>query len=148
DLNYYDTALSATRDAKSLVTVAAEFSSNIWVMPASSTAGRATQISSGKVESLELEWTPDGKILSSTFGNGFQFNLRASDGAGKTTLLADAVPAVQPSACGDGRYIVFSSTRAGKAMRIWRMDSRGGNLQQLTNGVQDDSPVCSPEGKW
>jgi len=148
DLNRYDTALSATRDAKALVTVATEYSSNIWVMPASGTAVQATQISSGKLESLTLDWMPDGKILSSTFGYGFQFDLRGSDGAGKTILLADSVPSVAPSACGDGRYIVFSSTRSGKGIGIWRMDSRGSKFQPLTNGLQDDSPVCSPDGKW
>jgi serine/threonine protein kinase len=148
DLNRYDSALSATRDAKSLVTVATEYSSNIWVMPVSGGAAQAIQISSGKVEAMELDWSPEGKILSSTFNTGFEFDLRGSDGAGKTTLLADSVPAFQPSACGDGRYIVFSSSRSGKAVRIWRMDSGGGNFQQLTNGVQDNSPVCSPDGKW
>jgi Tol biopolymer transport system component len=148
DLNEYDTALSATRDAKSLVTVATELSNNIWVMPASGRAEQAIQISSGKMEAVTLDWTSDGKILSSTFSDGFQFTLRGSNGAGKTTLLADPVPAFQASACGDGRYIVFSSSRSGKAFHIWRMDRSGGDFQQLTNGVQDSSPVCSPEGKW
>jgi eukaryotic-like serine/threonine-protein kinase len=148
DLNRYDSALSVTRDAKSLVTVATESSSNIWVMPASGRAAQATQISSAKMEAATLDWTSDGKILSSTFSTGFEFNLRGSNGAGKTTLLADPIPAIQPSACGDGRYIVFSSSRSAKAFHIWRMDSGGGDFQQLTNGFQDDSPVCSPDGKW
>ena len=148
DLNRYDSALSVTRDAKSLVTVATESSSNIWVMPVSGRAAQATQISSGKREAATLDWTSDGKILSSAFSDGYQFALRGNNGAGKTTLLADPVPAIQPSACGDGRHIVFSSSRSGKAFHIWRMDSGGGDFQQLTNSVQDDSPVCSPEGKW
>jgi serine/threonine protein kinase len=148
DLNRYDVALSATRDAKSLVTVATEVSNNIWVMPASGTTAQARQISSGKLEALELDWTSDGKILSSTYHNGFQFDLRGSDGAGKTTVLQDSVPANRPSACGDGRYMVFSSFRSGKGVSIWRMDNGGGNLQQLTDGIQDNSPVCSPDGKW
>src|SRR5207302_10232947 len=70
DLNRYDNALSATHDAKSLVTVANELSNNIWVMPASGPAAQAVQVSSGKAEALELDWTPDGKILSSIYANG------------------------------------------------------------------------------
>ncbi len=148
DLNRYDSALSVTRDAKSLVTVAGEGSSNIWVMPAAGRAEQAIQISSGKMEAATLDWTSDGKILSSTFSTGFQFDLRGSDGAGKTTLLADPVLTVHPSACGDGHYIVFSSFRSGKGISVWRMNNGGGNFQQLTDGVQDNSPACSPDGKW
>jgi len=147
DLNRYDTGLSATRDGKSLVTVANELSSNIWVMPAAGATDQAIQVSSGKAEAMELDWTPDGKILSSTFSNGFEFDLRGSDGAGKTTLFSDTAPFNRPSVCGDGQQIVFSSFHSGKAVSIWRVDSHGGNLQQLTNGIQDSSSVCSPDGK-
>jgi TolB protein len=122
-------------------------SSNIWVMPVSGATDQAIQISSGKSEATELDWTADGKILSSTFSNGFEFDLRGSDGAGKTALFSDPSPSGRPSACGDGQQIVFSSFHSGKGVSIWRIDSHGGNLQQLTNGFQDTAPVCSPDGK-
>jgi serine/threonine protein kinase/Tol biopolymer transport system component len=147
DLNRYDTGLSATRDGKSLVTVANELSSNIWVMPASGAADQAIQVSSGKAEAIELDWMPDGKILSSTFSNGFEFDLRGSDGAGKTTLFSDPAPSDRPSACGDGQQIIFSSFHSGKGVSLWRIDSHGGNLQQITNGIQDTGAVCSPDGR-
>jgi Tol biopolymer transport system component len=147
DLNRYDGTLSATRDAKSIVTVATETSSNIWVMPGSGTSSQAIQISSGKSEARELDWTPDGRILSSTLANGFEFDLRASDGSGKVALFSDAPPAITPSACGDGQHIVFSSFHSGKGISLWKIDSHGGNLQQLTDGIQDVGQ-CSPDGKW
>jgi len=33
-------------------------------------------------------------------------------------------------------------------MGIWRVDSTGGNLKQLTKGPLDSPAMCSPDGKW
>jgi len=149
DLNRYDDALSLTQDGRSLVTVAFENSNNIWVMPASGGAAQATQISSGKAEAGNLDWAPDGRILSATAGpQGFEFNLRQSDGTGKTTIFTEPVPSFFPAACGDGHYIVFNSVRSSKGQTIWRMDAGGGNLKEITGGPIDGSPVCSPDGQW
>jgi len=43
--------------------------------------------------------------------------------------------------------VVFASYGTGQA-HIWRMDSSGGNLRQLTNGSYEDWPACSPDGQW
>jgi Tol biopolymer transport system component len=55
-----------------------------------------------------------------------------------------------PSACADGRYVVFASgiTQGKKVLNIWRMDASGGNLKQLSDGKIDGFPVCSPDGRW
>ena len=42
-----------------------------------------------------------------------------------------------------------NSHRVGKgAQKIWRVDSGGGNLKQISNGKTDSFPVCSPDAKW
>src|SRR5215813_161899 len=149
DLNRYAEAVSTTRDGRSMVTVANETSSNIWVMPGSGTAAQAVQISSGKAEAVSLDWTADGQILSFTSSaQRFEFNLRKSDGSGKTTILSETLPAVQPSACGDGRYITFTAVRSQNGETIWRMDSGGGNLKELTSGPINQTSACSPDGQW
>ncbi|MBZ5598589.1 MAG: protein kinase [Acidobacteriia bacterium] len=148
DLNHYADSFSATRDARSVVTVAAESSNNIWVMPAKGTAAQAVQITSGEAEAFELDWTPDGKILSEPHSSGFELDLYNPDGTGKATLFEDQWPASNPSVCGDGRQIVFMSLHSGTAANLWRIDSHGGNLTQLTQGSLDQSPLCSPDGKW
>jgi eukaryotic-like serine/threonine-protein kinase len=148
DLNRYAEAFSGTRDAKSLVTVAGESSNNIWLMPASGKAGQATRVTSGKADAASLDWTPDGKIVSGTVGRNYEFATRNADGSGKTTLLSEAIPNMQPSACGDGRYIVFVSIRSQKNQAVWRMDSASGNLKQLTEGPMNQVAVCSADGKW
>ena len=149
DLNSYADAISTTADGRSLVTVASESSDNIWVIPASGTAAQAVQISSGKAEAERLDWTADGQILSATSGfQNFEFNLRKSDGSGKTTILSEPAPSFDPSACGDGRHIVFASLRGQNGINVWRMETSGGNLKQLTTGPTNQSPLCSPDGQW
>jgi Tol biopolymer transport system component len=150
DLNRYADPVSTTRDGRSLVTVANENFNNIWVMPASGTAAQAVQISSGKAEASTLDWFSEGRILSSIAGSqGFEFDLRKGDGAGKTTILLDRTPALEPSPCGDGRYIVYTSlSRSQKGLTLWRMDSGGGNLAEITTGPVDRNPACSPDGQW
>ncbi|HEY6352186.1 MAG TPA: protein kinase [Candidatus Angelobacter sp.] len=153
DLNRYAGVMS-TQDGRMLITVATEASSNIWVMPASGTTAQAVQVSSGKNEAASLDWTADGRILSFVPAfQRFEFDVRKADGSGKTTILSDAEPTFDPSACGDGRHIVFTSLRSPNAITVWRMDSTGGNLKELT-GASDNhtadtrSPVCSPDGQW
>jgi len=55
-----------------------------------------------------------------------------------------------PSACANGRYVVFSIDGHGgtKTRTIWRMDAGGGNLKQLSDGQNDEYAVCSPDGRW
>jgi Tol biopolymer transport system component len=47
----------------------------------------------------------------------------------------------------DGRYVVFTSDLNGER-HIWRMNIDGSNLMQLTKGVGEDYPHCSPDGRW
>jgi len=149
DLNGYAQEISTTSDGSSLVAVAIEQSDNIWIMPANGTAAQAVQISSGKAEAGWVDWTDDGRILSVTVGSrGFEFDLRNSDGSGKTPILADTKPSFQPSACGAGHHIVFTSLRTQDQIAIWRIDTNGGDLKQITTGPANQSPICSPDGQW
>jgi Tol biopolymer transport system component len=149
DLNRYSQSLAATtRDGRSLVTVAYDVTSNIWVMPASSTI-QAVKISSGKSDAAGVSWTADGRILSFTAGlQGFEFDLRKPDGSGKAVAFADNAPIFGPVSCGDGRYLVFAGYRSTEGVNVWRMDAAGGNLKQLTNGPYNRDAVCSPDGQW
>jgi Tol biopolymer transport system component len=57
--------------------------------------------------------------------------------------------ASEPSACADGRYIVFSLAGHGGAKTeiIARLDAAGGNLKALTQSKVDEDPVCSPDSR-
>ena len=53
----------------------------------------------------------------------------------------------RPAICADGRYLLFTSDRAGTP-NIWRTEIDGSNPRQLTSGSGEDYPHCSPDGKW
>ena len=68
----------------------------------------------------------------------------------KTALVSDlSAFIIGPAACSNGRFIMFSWPGHDTRQDIWRMDSSGLNLKQLT---QDDPhatiPYCVPDGKW
>ena len=148
DLNHYDNSISVTKDAKSLVTVSADSSNNIWVMPANGTSSQAVQISDGDAEAFELDWTVDGNIVSKPHSDGYELDVRKPDGSAKVTLFSDQWPGQDLSTCGDGKHLVFASIHSGRAINIWRIDSNGSNLAQVTKGTQDQGSFCSPDGNW
>ena len=151
DLNDYS-SLGLTGDSSVLVTVQAEHHSSIWTTAPNEDANRAKQITSGtnKYDGYyDLSWTPDGKIVyESTASGNEDIWIMNQDGSNQKQLTANAGINLFPSVSGDGRYIVFASTRAGGNTNIWRMDIDGSNPQQLTHGSIDNFPHCSPDGQW
>src|SRR5208283_1552116 len=96
----------------------------------------------------EFSWTPDGKLV---IAEELVLSSIDPDSGTKTNLSADEHSvAVQPSACANGRYIVFATAGyAGKRTQIiGRIDAAGGNLKPVTDGKVDEDPVCSPDGRW
>jgi TolB protein len=70
------------------------------------------------------------------------------DGKNQKQLTVHAGFNTFPWVTPDGRNIVFTSNRSGGTRRIWRMDTDGGNLKQLTEGSGDTYPKSSPDGSW
>ncbi len=73
------------------------------------------------------------------------------DGADAHKVTNDLKTNKEPAWTPDGR-IVFASKRGGEpATRLWVMDIDGGNLRQLTTGMEqvgDSRPCVSPDRKW
>jgi Tol biopolymer transport system component len=123
--------------------------SNIWIAPGGD-ASRARQItSSNEFEGATgLSWTPNGKIVYASASGNFDIWVMNVDGSDKKQLTFEPDDDVSPAMTPDGRYIVFASNRAGKWSNIWRMDADGGHPKQLTNGIEDMRPSCSPDSRW
>ncbi|MBZ5572141.1 MAG: hypothetical protein LAO09_09705, partial [Acidobacteriia bacterium] len=92
-----------------------------------------------------FSWTSDLRILFAS-GDG-NLSVLNSDRSARTLLTPNDHAIGNPSACGDGRYIVSSTYREPKA-GIWRMDADGSNPIRIADETVATSPQCSPDGKW
>ena len=144
--DYSDLSLAA--DGRALATVLQQNHYDLFAASASNLgSGQAEQLTSGAPLN-DFSWTPDGQMILS---QDFILNLFNVQTRSKTPLTSpqDGL-AYQPFACANGRYVVFTLAFHGgaKASDIWRMDSGGGNLKQLSDGKLDNNAMCSPDGQW
>jgi Tol biopolymer transport system component/predicted Ser/Thr protein kinase len=136
--------LDLTHDGTTLVDTETTTVSDLWVAPAGD-AARARQITSKEPLIGEFSWMPSGSIVfANENGNLFAVN---PDGSGRTPLTPSERLNWAPSACGDGRHIVFLSYQEQK-IGVWRMDADGSNPVRLADESFASYPHCSPDGKW
>ncbi len=142
--DYQLDCLDLTHDGTTLVDTEMTTVSDLWVAPAGD-AARARQITSKEPPIGDFSWMPNGGIV---FDNE-DLNLFAvnPDGRGHTLLTPKERENWMPSACGDGRHIVFLSYREQK-VGVWRMDADGSNPVRLADETLALFPQCSPDGKW
>jgi serine/threonine protein kinase len=146
--DYSDLSLSA--DGHALATVLGESNYALYLTSASSLgSGQAEQLFtlSGTVG---FSWTPNGQlIIPQDLYRLDLFRLESRDRTPLTSLERDVL-VFQPSACANGRYVVFTHASDTVAMttNIWRMNSEGGSLKQLSYGKLDQPSRCSPDGQW
>jgi serine/threonine protein kinase len=146
DTNSYPN-ISLSADGKTIAAVQSQYVGTLQTAPyEASGAGKPVTIST-RPPTNWFGWTPDGKILAEQENGIFQMN---ADGSNRAPLLHDDFPSFGPISCDHGRYVMFASASrgGGNSMNIWRADSTGGNLKQITTGTDDQPAMCSPDGKW
>jgi Tol biopolymer transport system component len=135
--------LDLTHDGKTLAVMQDNASSDLWVA-AEANLDEARQVTSGE-QYPAVFWTADGRLL--TRSSGPVVTIGADDGAPIRVPLRDATTFL-PSACGDGRYLVYVA-RKGTTSDVWRVDAAdGANPTQLTQVGSAARLACSPDGKW
>jgi eukaryotic-like serine/threonine-protein kinase len=147
DINDYS-GLSLSADGKTLTTILGEDHYYLVVTPAAA-------VGSGQAEQLMpygqyfgFSWTPDGQMITTQDYILNVFNPKTRTKAPLSPVQQDVL-AFQPSACADGRDVVF--THAGQTTEatstIWRMKADGSDLQPLSDGKLDQFGMCSPDRK-
>jgi serine/threonine protein kinase/Tol biopolymer transport system component len=145
DVNEYS-GLSLSADGKALATVLSQDRYALYIEPAPGFAGEEEKQIAPATALNAFSWTPASQIVFDSDLGLTQLGLNSAPMPLSQDLLAFG-----PSACANGRYVVFTvgAIQEGVlASRIWRMDSGGGNLKQLSDGTLDQQPVCSPDGEW
>jgi TolB protein len=117
-------------------------SPQIYVM--SIEGGAPTRVSTTGNYNTSPMWSPKGdRIAWTTRAGGFQVVVAGADGSNAHTITGGGNNE-NPSWAPDGRYLVFSSDRAGRP-HIFLADRDGKTQKQLTRGAGDDtSPAWSP----
>jgi serine/threonine protein kinase len=145
DTNNYG-SLSLTANGQVLATVLSEGRWYLWIVPAGGTDADAHQVA--MVHNFtNFTWTHNGRLIDDS-DNMLHWVNPETGAKGVFVTQPDAVSG-DARECSDGRYVVFLMG-VGELVRqnIWRADSSGGNLKQLTTGSKDDYPVCSPDSRW
>jgi len=146
DTNSYDT-LTLSADAKTLATVQSKRLFSMYAIPAAGTGANPPSpvIPQQQKGSVDFAWDGnDGFYL----GEDNHLVRVSSDGSNKTTL-ANIGSNYSISVCPDGRTLLLSliDQGGGSGTNIWRINSDGTNLKQLSNGRFDIGPECSRDSK-
>ena len=146
DLNdYHD--LSLTENSKQLTAVQDQSISSVWVAPDADGA-RAKQLATDTGSAELVAWASEGQVVySSNAGDSAEIWLMNSDGSNAKQVTSGARVSGGLSVSPDGRYIFFTSDRAGH-FNIWRVDADGSNLKQLTSGEGEFYPQTTRDGQW
>ena len=148
DTNNYQT-LTLSADGKTLATVQQKITRTLYLLTAAGFAGSPPNPAPAQSKDAFLfGWASNGDLYFDGGGNLLRVS---ADGSNRTTLLSDAAAEIiRPTGCRDGRYVLFvwAGHGGGTKVNLWRMDTDGSNPKQLTDGVVDLAPQCSPDGKW
>jgi len=142
--NYSDLSVATTGQV--LATVLSEGRWNLEVMSATSAGADARQV--GSVAAFtNFSWTHDGRLIDDK-DNTLQW-VNPDSGAKGAFATADASADGDPWECADGRYVVFilALLEGKNTQNVWRADSSGGNLKQLTQEKSVNFPVCAPDSR-
>lgn len=143
-MDYQSDSLDLTQDGRTLVDVAQRRISDLWIAPAADFT-RAKQITRHDHAVEGFSWTSEGRILFASRDG--DLSMLDSDGSLRAVSTPNDGAIGNPSVCGDGRHIVYSTFGEQKA-GIWRMEADGSNPIRIANETLATSSQCSPDGKW
>ncbi|MGA8271282.1 MAG: protein kinase [Candidatus Sulfotelmatobacter sp.] len=145
DTNTYSD-LSIAANGHALATILSEDRWNLFVMPGDGPGIQAHPIASATAQT-NFTWTPAGQLI----GDEENVLNRIDPSTGSKTVITaeEGTPDGDPAACADGRSLVFELVLHGNTGddNLWRIDSSGGNLKQLTTGKRDHLAICSPDSR-
>jgi Tol biopolymer transport system component/DNA-binding winged helix-turn-helix (wHTH) protein len=160
DLNEYR-GVSYNATTNSVLAVQTNVVSGVWVMPSRDLTkphaeqeqypinqDDAIQIASATGRLHDVAWTNDGRVVYvSQASDGSNIWVWEPGATAPRQLTLDARNVHGVAVSPDGKYLVFSSDRAG-TYNLWRVEMTGGELTRLTSGDGEISPRFSPDGGW
>jgi serine/threonine protein kinase len=146
DTNSYSD-ITVAADGHEAATILSEARWSLSVMPAAGPSTQAHSVATADADT-NFAWTTDGQLVSDQAS--VLNRIDPATGSKSVIKSEEGKPNGNPAACADGRSIVFELVLHGgtDTDNLWRIDSVGGDLKQITKGTQDQYPVCSPDSRW
>ena len=146
DTNNYSTP-SLSRDGKSLAAIQSRLRFQFDVASASDPDKSRTLPLSSQSMVWRWDWSSSGKLILPRSG---MLTAIAPDGSEATVRSDMKHLADQVASCGPNGYIISRQIgrTSASAANLWRSDADGTNELQLTSGLNEQEPACSPDGKW
>jgi Tol biopolymer transport system component len=143
--------MSLSADSSTLAAVYIKRNTHLWVVPANEPhLARKATFGAGGYRS-QLRWIPSGRIVfDSDMAGTPDISVMNEDGSAQRQLLGELTGraiAVGPAVSPDEKYIFFGFD-LNERRHVWRMGIDGANPVQISNGVGEDHPHCSPDGAW
>ena len=104
----------------------------------------ARQVTSGDPVP-DVSWTRDGNLLTQQ-GSAIRVISPAGGLRGEIAAEKDWA-AFNPYGCSDGHIVLARGTLKTLSVSIWRSEADGSGPLRLTEGKNDQLPMCSPDGK-
>jgi eukaryotic-like serine/threonine-protein kinase len=144
--NYRSGSLAVTRDGTQLVAVQGQPDFGLYVMPAAPKAASESK-SIDNVADVYVGWLKDGRLLVADYDS--HIATINADGSDRNVIFQSNLPILGLSVCEDGERALFATpTKGTEAINIFRLDVVGGRTTQLTRGKFEQTPACSPDGKF
>jgi serine/threonine protein kinase/Tol biopolymer transport system component len=144
DTNAYST-LTVSADGKTAATVQTRITNTLELLTGA--GGHSAVVSLPQTQDVQgFTWTADGSLLIS---DGRSVQRLGADNSPRITTVSDpSASLIDVQRCGD-RYVLLTwAFHAGNGIRIWRANTDGSGLKQLTKGPVDGYPACSQDQKW
>jgi serine/threonine protein kinase len=147
DTNNYS-GQSIAKDGKTLAAIQGRNRFELGLAPANDPDHLQTIPLASQLPVWSWSWAKDGRLLVPQAGS---VKLIAANGE-ESTIFTDAQHiADHVTVCGEsGQYLVFRQVgrTSVASANIWRSNSDGTDQKQLTMGMNEQAPACSPDGKW
>jgi Tol biopolymer transport system component len=147
DTNSYS-SLTLSSDKKTAATVQVKTTRTLDLFDGSTSPGHTLAVLTAQAERISaFDWTSDGSLVATDGSRLMRLNAQGTKQADLISETSGAILGV--ASCRDGPILVSWVYRAGTQDRtIWKTDRDGSHPTQVTHGIKDTSPACSPDGRW
>ena len=143
-------SLAVTRDGAVLV-VPFNRSSQMWGMDPGGDSSTARQLTTGQADGRSgIAPLADGRVAYiSRTGENLNIWVMHADGSEQTQITSNSQPIEELRSGGNGRYLIVSGLMNPPRPHLFRLETNGTGLQQITSGpTQEIDSSVSHDGKW